>query len=162
MKTLHLARHGKSSWDMLGVSDLDRPLLEKGISNTMNMGITIEKKFGKPGLIITSPANRAIHTAIIFARSMNMKMQEVKINEKLYETDASTIIEIIEETNSKIDNLLIVGHNPTFTNLANLFLPSHIENLPTSGVVTIRFDSKSWNIINKTPIFTEVDFPKKE
>jgi phosphohistidine phosphatase len=162
MKTLHIVRHGKSTWDMPGISDLDRPLLEKGMSNAFLMGEILSKKYGKPGLIISSHANRALHTALLFARSMRVSMNVIQINEKLYESETSSVIEIVEETNSKIDHLVIVGHNPTFTDLANLFLPNRIDNIPTSGVVTLQFDSKDWDIIDKTPVFTEVEFPKKE
>lgn len=162
MKTLHLVRHGKSSWDMPGISDIDRPLIEKGMNNAYSMSRELEIKYGIPDMIICSSANRAIHTAIIFARTMRAKMGIIKIDEKIYEASTSTIIDIIEETSSKINKLLIVGHNPTFTDLANLFLPQHLDNLPTLGIVTMRFETKDWNIIDKTPVFTEVNFPKKE
>jgi len=88
-------------------------------------------------------------------------LRNIQIKSNIYEAETSSIVDLIEETSSDINNLLIVGHNPTFTNLANLYLTDYIENLPTSGVVTLNFDTKNWNIIDKQPISTEIDFPQK-
>jgi phosphohistidine phosphatase len=162
MKTLHIVRHSKSSWDFRGVSDFDRPLLENGILNSYTMAQGLYDKFGKVDLIITSPANRALHTAIIFASVSKINMDKVIINQNLYDCDTSTVSDIIEETNPEVNNLIVVGHNPSLTNLANLYLPDYLENIPTSGIVTLRFDTKKWGIIDLAPIFSEIDFPKKE
>jgi len=162
MKTLHLVRHGKSSWDLPEISDIDRPLLPKGITTNYEYASIIKKKFQKPDLILSSPACRAVHTALIVARVFEIKASQLIINEKIYESNVSTILKIIEETSENIDSLVIVGHNPTFTELANLFFPITINNLATSGIVTLQFDSKNWAITNKTPIFTEINSPKKD
>lgn len=161
MKTLHIVRHGKSSWDLPGVSDIDRPLIEKGILNNYHMAEFLKAKFNKPDLIYSSHASRAIHTAIIYAKIFEIDFNNIKISNILYQGDTSEIIDFIEETSSKINYLLIVGHNPVFTNLANLYLPEYIENIPTSGIVTLQFDIKDWNIIDKSVVASEFDFPKK-
>lgn len=160
MKTLHIVRHGKSSWDLLGVSDIDRPLMEKGLQNNYQMAERLKKKFEKPGLILSSPANRAIHTAIIFARTFGLDSSSIQINDKIYDNTPERIIELIEKVPENIDSLIIVGHNPTFTDLANLFLSNNIDNLPTSGVVSLQFQTKSWKIINAKPVFSQIDYPK--
>lgn len=162
MKTLHLLRHGKSSWDMTGAADIDRPLLVKGISNTQYVAQTIKEKYGLPDLIVSSPANRAIHTAIVFARSLGLNQNLIKINENIYEASASTIIDIIEDTPALVKSLVVVGHNPTFTEVSNLFLSIPIDNLPTSGIVTLQFNSKDWNIIDILPVNAEITYPKKD
>jgi phosphohistidine phosphatase len=42
---------------------------------------------------------------------------------------------------------MLVGHNPALTNFANRLLKVPIENLPTSGVVSISFDTDQWQNI---------------
>ena len=155
-------RHGKSSWDLSDISDIDRSLLPKGIENNYQYSSILKKKFAKPDLVITSPACRAMHTALIITRVFEISTFQIVINEKIYESNTSKIIEIIEETPDNIDGLIIVGHNPTFTDLVNLFLPTPVNNLPTSGIVTLQFDTKNWAITNKTPIFTEINSPQKD
>lgn len=162
MKTLHLIRHGKSSWDQLGVSDIDRSLIPRGISNSLHMGELIAEKYAVPDLIVSSPANRAVHTAILLARAMHANLKIIKLEKQVYEASTSTIIDIIEDTPVQVNSLAIVGHNPCFTDLANLYLPDYLENLPTTGVVTLKFDIKDWCIIDKLPNQSFIDFPKKD
>jgi len=126
------------------------------------MAQRLHDKYGKADLIVTSPANRALHTAIIFARVLKLYLDKIQIEESLYECETSSVIDIIEGVSSEVNNLIIVGHNPTFTNFANLYLPDYVDNIPTSGIVNLRFDTRKWNIIDIAPIFSEIDFPKKE
>jgi phosphohistidine phosphatase len=160
MKTLHIVRHGKSSWDLPGISDIDRPLIEKGVQNNYVMAERLKAKFEKPQLILSSPAIRAIHTAIIFARILNVSVEFIQFRNNIYESEPSFIFEIIEEAPININNLMIFGHNPTFTDFANHFLIPKIDNLPTSGIVSLQFNSKNWHIKNVKPILREVDYPK--
>ena len=162
MKTLHIVRHGKSSWDLVGISDRDRPLLEKGIANNYRAAERLKLKYLKPDMIYSSPANRAIHTAIIFSWVLETDTELIIIKNSIYETDTKKALELIKTTKADVDNLMIVGHNPVFTDLTNLFLKEHIENLPTSGVATFQFDTKDWDISAKSPISANIDFPKKE
>ncbi len=162
MKTLHIIRHGKSSWDLPGISDVDRPLIEKGIANNYLMAERLKQKYAVPELIYSSPANRAFHTSIIFSQTLEINFNNIIIKSIIYEGEAFEIIELIKETKSSINNLMIVGHNPVFTDLANLYLPDSIENVPTSGIVSLQFDIKHWDIRDKTPAHTNIDFPKKE
>ena len=59
-KILGIIRHGKSTWDYGSVSDLDRPLKESGINNTIDISQKIKKQDMMPDLIISSPAIRAL------------------------------------------------------------------------------------------------------
>jgi phosphohistidine phosphatase len=162
MKTLHIVRHGKSSWDYPGIPDIDRPLIDKGISNSYLMAEKFLKKHKKPALIYSSPAIRALHTAVIFTRTLKLSPSIIKINEKIYEGSTGSIISVIEETKSNINDVMVFGHNPIFTQLANLFLNEKIDNLPTTGIVTLTFDTDDWSIYEKLPLSAEVDFPKNE
>ncbi len=42
---------------------------------------------------------------------------------------------------------MIVGHNPALTDFANSFLKTPIDNLPTSGVVSVSFETDQWEKI---------------
>ena len=162
MKTLHLIRHGKSSWEQPGVADIDRALLPKGIVNSTLVAERIVALFGVPDKILSSPASRAIHTALIMARTMHFDESKVCIVPSIYESNTSNILEVIETTVPEINSLAIVGHNPTFTDFANLYLPDYLDNMPTSCVVTFKFDIKDWNIIDKMPVSSHIEFPKKD
>ena len=161
MKNLHIVRHSKSSWD-LNVADIDRPLNDKGINNSYLVADRLKKLFPTPELAITSPACRAMHTAVIFARVMGISGKKITFDERIYSASTKELLQIIAETSDSINNLIIFGHNNTFTEISNYFLPAQIDNLPTSGVTSLTFNSSNWAIEKLKPIKTNVDFPKND
>lgn len=162
MKFLHIIRHSKSSWDFPALSDVDRPLIEKGVLNTLLMVSRFKNKYPEPDLLLTSPAIRAFHTAVIFARGLNVSFDKIVLKEELYHGETATIIDLIKKVDNKIENLAIFGHNPVFTNLSNLYLDKYLDNLPTTGIVSLQFKSDNWNIEGLMPSNTYLDYPKKE
>lgn len=162
MKTLHILRHGKSSWDYPGIDDLDRPLIDRGIKNVIATGNYLLETFGEPDIIISSPAIRALHTAMLIARTCNVSYGKVIIDERIYENYSSSIIEVVEEMPANYDKIVVVGHNPMLTEFCNLFLPDYLENLPTAGLVTLTFDIREWSIVNQQPVASKVFFPRKD
>lgn len=162
-KTLHIVRHAKSNWDYDNISDIDRPLKLKGIKNAYEMARRIKIRNALPELIITSPANRAIHTAIIFARVFEFPLSKIIVEENLYATEQDSIIDIIKKTDNSVPSLMIFGHNPEFTNLANIFVKNTIDNISTAGIVSLVFDIDNWKDISKKKLVSELfDFPKKD
>jgi phosphohistidine phosphatase len=161
MKKLFLVRHAKSSWEEPGVSDIDRPLIPKGIRKT---GLVIEylKKQGvEIDLMVSSPAVRAHETAKIMAVGLDYPVNKIRIERKIYDGYYDRIIDIIYGTPNEVVNLMIFGHNPTMTNLANLFLHPGIDNMPTSCVVCISFNTEKWEEIPNSESNCEfVAFPK--
>ena len=77
MKTLYIVRHGKSSWDYDNIKDIDRPLKEKGILDADEMAGRLRDMGRKPERIISSPATRALHTATIFQRILQVPGDEL-------------------------------------------------------------------------------------
>ena len=160
MKQLYIIRHGKSSWD-LSVPDIDRPLKERGINDAYKMADRLLQKGQYPELILSSTANRASHSAIIFARIFELEESNIELNEHIYLTGTNTVLDIISKVDDSVNSLMIFGHNPTFTTFANHFLKDKIDWLPTSGVVSVSFDTKIWtNIPMAKPTTNFVIYPK--
>lgn len=148
-KILVIVRHGKSSWDYPGVSDIDRQLKERGIKDAYDMASRVQKKAFRPECILSSPALRALHTAIIFSRVLEFPADEIIINQDIYLSEADRILSVINETDDSLNSLMIFGHNPGFTELVNYLTELEIDNLPTSGVVIIRFNTDRWKGISR-------------
>jgi len=143
MKTLILLRHAKSSWNY-PLNDVDRPLILKGINRIINVSREYKNIFNKSNIIITSPANRAIHTAIILARETGLGFNKISINEFLY-TFSSTSVEIfIRSLSDKFDYVIFVGHNPAFTEIIKKLTNTIIDNLPTASWAKINFKENKW------------------
>lgn len=161
-KHLYIVRHGKSDRDFVDVPDYDRPLKERGIVDSYKMASVLVQKKIIPQAIITSHAIRALHTAMIFARTFKFPLKNINISEDLYLSSENKHLEIFKEIDDSINSLMIFGHNPSFTDLANYFLHNKIEEIPTSGVVGIKFENDSWkNIAKFKPIEYFFDYPKK-
>ena len=147
MKTLYLIRHAKASLENLRDRDSDRPLLEKGLRRTRHIIDYLQKKNTRVDLIISSPAVRAYDTARVLAHALNFPLENIKIERVIYNGNEDKIADLFYDLSSKIDKLMIVGHNPSITNFANLLLPEPIDYLPTSGLVCLQFDTNSWDEI---------------
>ena len=154
MKTLYIVRHAKASWEYPNLPDDDRPIIEKGIINTKLIIAELNKQKITVDLIISSHAKRAFETAKLIATGINYPVEKIEVNKFFYQVEPDIIFNIIFSVKDTIDSLMIVGHNPTLTQFANLLLKDKIEILPTSGVASISFETGKWNGIehakNKT------------
>ncbi len=162
MKTLYIVRHAKSSWDFPGLGDEERPLLEKGKKRTQKISKYLLEKNVSLDLILSSHATRALETAKILAHALAYPEDEIRISEQIYHSNADRLYDQFYDLSDDVEKLMIVGHNPTFTNFANHFLDEKIDWLPTSGIVSVSFDTAHWmklDIAKKTVNF--VIFPSE-
>ena len=149
VKTLYIVRHGKALQDYRLIHDYDRPLIEKGIVNNISVAKQLHAQYATPGLIISSHAARALHTAHIFARVTGYPHERVQVNENLYLDGEREAYSILESLPDELESVMIVGHNPDVTYIANTYA-TNIHSIPTSGVVTIRFEADQWIEIDKS------------
>jgi len=147
MKKLYIVRHAKSSWDHPELPDHDRPLTEKGKKRTKVVNDYLLKKNIKVDFIISSTAIRAIETARYIARAVGYPLKDIKVDPQLYHADIEKLKDQFFDLSDQFNNVMIVGHNPTFTNFVNLFLEPKIDWLPTTGIVCIEFDTNHWDKI---------------
>jgi phosphohistidine phosphatase len=162
-RKLFIIRHGKSSWDNDEMDDIDRPLAERGTKGAETMARRLMKMGLVPELVFSSPANRAVNTALIMARIWGVDPASLQIHDELYLASASEIGAVIEHAPGNVASLAIFGHNPSFTLFANTFLDDPLDNLPTAGVVVVTLESDSWKGIGREHVRgTCVDYPKRK
>lgn len=128
------------------LSDYDRDLIDIGIKRTHKVGNWLKSKEINPEIFISSPANRAYKTAKILAKTLSYDVDKIITIESLYPGSYENIIETLYPLPDKVEQILIVGHNPVITDVVNSFLePSQqINNLPTSAVASVTFNTNSW------------------
>lgn len=162
MKTLYLNRHAKSSWDDTSLSDFDRPLNNRGRRDVPLMSKILRSKIQKPDLIYSSPAKRAISTAVEIAKAFGYPKENIVQEIKIYDASISDLMRIINNTSEVNSTIMIFGHNPTFTMTSNYLSDKYIDNIPTSGFVQIEFECKKWSEIEgKTGKLVLFEYPKK-
>jgi phosphohistidine phosphatase len=149
MKKITLIRHGKSSWEY-NVTDRDRPLSTRGVTDAKLVADHfINKKIKIPTTIFSSPANRALSTCKIFVKTFGFSESSIKIIDDLYDFDGQNVINFIKELPNDYDDVMIFGHNHALTSISNIFGNTFIDNLPTSGLVSLNIDIEKWTDLKK-------------
>ncbi len=144
MKRLYLVRHGKSHWDCDWLSDFERPIAARGKREAPGIARALRANGPGPDLILSSPATRTYQTARIVSAGLGYDPQEIVLVEGLYEAMTRDVLEVISRVESSVEGLMIVGHNPATTSVANRLTNAGIDNVPTSGMVIIDYDTVSW------------------
>ncbi len=159
MKTLYIVRHAKSSWEYEGIKDIDRPLKKRGIVDAYLISTVLEKKIKTPSVFVSSCANRALHTALIFSYAFNYPLANIKISKSLYSFSDGYLIKTIKALDDGFDSAIIFSHDHGISDFVNAYGNHKIDHVPTCGVVGIKFKTDHWkNIKNGKTLFT--DFPK--
>ena len=162
MKRLYLIRHAKSSWKDPDLADFERPLNRRGKKDAPYMGKRLKKYEVTPDLIISSPAKRALKSATIIANEIDFPTNKIITDMSIYQADVPNLTDLIQNIDDSNNQVMLVGHNPDLTSLANYLSNYTISNIPTSGIFCIDFDISSWkNVAARKGIFIFFDYPKK-
>lgn len=148
MKTLVLVRHAKSSWEH-NLTDLDRPLSERGFSDAEMLSHYFKNYNFHPNYVFSSPANRALTTCNIFMEALNLSKKMLSVDHQLYDFGGQQVSQFIKSLDDNYQNVMIFGHNHAFTAISNIFGNKFIDNVPTCGLVMIEFDTVFWKTIDK-------------
>lgn len=149
MKKLTLIRHGKSSWDDPEISDWERPLKPRGKKDALLIGYKLKEENIIPDKIVSSSAKRAYDVAKIIAECTKYPESNIAVTDDIYLAALEHLIQIVQNLNDEWDHVFMFGHNPYFTEFANIFGTKSISNLPTTGVYQITFDCDKWQDISK-------------
>jgi phosphohistidine phosphatase len=161
MKRLTLMRHADAQWKDPEVADFARPLNRRGSGEAEAMGRRLTELALTPDLIIASPARRAQQTAEIVARELALPQRSIYCEEALYLAGAQEILQLTRAIGPLVPHLLIVGHNPGISELANLLARgSEIGGLATAAICSITFEAEQWaavgpaaarDVLNESP-----------
>jgi phosphohistidine phosphatase len=161
MKTIYLVRHAKSSWEDGNLDDHDRPLKGRGISDAHLISALLSQANDSPQALFSSPATRALHTAMIFARNLQFPFSAIAIREELYMCSEQQLLQLIKNLDEGVQSAMIFSHNPTITDFVNRCTDQRISNVPTTGVVSFHFDISSWKDATFNARLALFDYPKK-
>ncbi len=161
MKKLYLVRHAKSSWKEEGLSDFDRPLKGRGVRDAHSTGQWLLEQGNTADLFISSPATRAMHTALIFAQELQYPISKIRMESALYHGSPIDIYEALEKVDASVESVFLFGHNPTITNFVNQSIDHVIDNVPTTGVACLSFDTDSWAALGQEAELVFFDYPKR-
>ena len=144
MKTLLIIRHAKSSWSSGSGSDYERPLNDRGRFDAPRMGEFLLERGPFPDGILSSPAKRAITTALLIARGLGFPETSIQTEKNLYPADADRFQSILRGMEDAWSCACVVGHNPTITDYSGALTGETITNVPTCAVCAVELPITSW------------------
>lgn len=164
LRRLFLIRHAKSLWKELDlVEDQDRPLSERGISDAYGVFQRVHQLYASVDMVISSPAIRALHTALIFSKIYHYPNDRIQLTDVLYSAGVHGITSLLGNISNDISSLALFTHEPEISELANHWVEKgEIEKFVTSGVLVVDFLTQDWKSIHtKTPNFTAFICPNR-
>ena len=162
MKTLYLLRHAKSCWASADLKDSERPLTSRGEHDAFVMASRLREE-GPVQAIISSTAVRATSTARLIAEGIEFSTESIVLNSEMYLSGPNKLLEVVQNLDSGLSTVMLICHNPAITEFANCMSGASLDNVPTSGLVKLRFNSNNWaDAMLGTATLLEFDYPKKE
>lgn len=150
MKKLLLMRHAKSSWDDPDWTDFERPLTTRGRRDALAAGDALRTRNIKPGIVSSSPANRALTTARLLSKGVGYALEDIHVDERMYETGRAELLEVVHSLDDRHGTALLVGHNPGMQSLAMYLSTFRDPHFQTCAVVCLGFDVDSWKAVERS------------
>jgi phosphohistidine phosphatase len=151
MRRLMLLRHAKAERPAPGARDIDRPLAEGGREPAIRIGAYMAGHGLVPDLAICSSAKRARQTWEL-ALPAFAQAPRTTYDPRVYELDGAGLLELVCGATSQAQSLLLVGHNPSLEDLADLLIATGdlagrerlAEKFPTGALAVIDFPFDTW------------------
>lgn len=143
MKRIILIRHGQAEHS--AETDFQRALTEKGNHSIISVAQNLIDRHIFPQAIVSSSAQRTIETSLILCEAMRLPHRIVQYHNSLYSHGTDAYISEIFAQNDDVESLMIVGHNPSISQLARHFSSEFYISMPPGGFVVIDFETNKWN-----------------
>lgn len=135
MGLLMIMRHAKSDWSAGALTDHERPLNARGVAAATRMGEVLTDAGLVPDHIIASSATRTTSTAELAARSGGWSA-DIERTDRLYGATPDAVIEVVKAVPTSVGRLLVVGHEPTASELIGELTGARVQ-VKTATVVAL-------------------------
>lgn len=147
VRSLVLLRHAKAETPP-GMPDDKRPLSPRGHADAQAAGAWLAARL-VPDLVLCSPSKRTRQTWHAVATNLPAQADPVvHYEQRLYLGGADQLLQLVRETEEKIATVLLIGHNPTLSQLAFDLDPTggrlDSDGLRTSGL-SVHTVAGSWS-----------------
>ncbi len=113
-KRIVLIRHAKTEQ---GPVDIERALTDRGRRDATAIGELLRQGGITPDRVVVSPALRARQTWNS-AQAELADIAELNVDDRIYDNDVDGLFDVIRDTPAEVETLALVGHNPSFEQLA--------------------------------------------
>jgi phosphohistidine phosphatase len=148
MKRLYLVRHAKSSWANPGMADFDRPLNKRGKRDAPAMGHHLKSSREVcPDLVLCSPAKRARATSKRLLKALGCTKDRIVWCDGIYGGSTRDLLSLVHAAEEIHVEVMLIGHNPYMTDLAEDLSGEAVGNMPTCAVFCLDFDVATWSLV---------------
>lgn len=148
-KLLYLLRHSQSAEKQQGQTDKDRELTPQGVKESFQIGAYLHREKIFPDAIYCSVAERARMTAQLIADTIKLDLGRVIPDEELFQASVRTFLEFVQRLDDSYNSVLCIGHNPAISYLAEYLSKAEIGEIPTGGLVVLKFSLNNWEEVNE-------------
>ena len=142
MKTILLFRHAKSDW-AAEMPDAERPLAPRGEKAAVQMGRMITAAGSAPERAIVSSAARTRQTFDLACEAGGWDAS-ARVTDALYEATAAAVLAEIQAEPDDVATLVVVGHEPTTSQLTSLLIGGGAFDVKTAAVLRIDVPVVRW------------------
>jgi phosphohistidine phosphatase len=161
-KLLLIVRHAQAEQTNNVQKDFERELTTTGFADASRMGRFLSSKKIKPTAVFSSPAHRARTTAQLMAEQLGFDFTSIVLDQEIYESSVRKLMQLINGLDESLTQVMLVGHNPHLSYLAEYLTQYELGDLPACGVVAINFERQAWKeASNGTGKFTWLEYPEK-
>ncbi len=144
MKHIYILRHAKSSWKNLRLTDHERPLNPRGRRDAPAMAAHLKNLNIEISAIYSSTSQRTRETIVPFIESQGLPLDKIHYEKDLYHGMPQDYEYIIQNLESTQDHIMVVGHNPGITTIADRCSKAYIDNVPTCGFLILQTEINDW------------------
>lgn len=161
-KVLLIVRHAQAEQTNNVQKDFSRELTTTGYADASRIGRHLASKKLMPDAVFSSPAHRARTTTQLMTEQLGFNYDLIVFDEEIYEASARKLMQLINSLEETYTQVMIVGHNPHLTYLAEYLTQQEIGNIPTCGVAAIEFVNQPWKeVSNGTGKLAWLEYPEK-
>ena len=148
-KTLYLMRHAEAAAKEARQEDKSRELTQSGVKDAVNTGAWLREQNTNWDLIVSSSAIRAEQTALMVAEGMKLDHPRIVLEDVLFDASVRQLLDYVNNIEDAYQSVLIVGHNPAISYLAEYLTKADIGDMAPGAVVIIRFELSSWKLVSE-------------
>ena len=150
-RRLVIVRHAQAANQPPGGGpDRLRPLTDRGEADARaaarrlaHSGIVVQH-------IVCSPATRTDRTARIMAEALRYDVADLEHAAAAYSASLGDLLDVIAGTAPDVHTLMLVGHNPALSDLADLLVAGDtVPGLPTCAVVAVDLPIEDWSRVGR-------------
>lgn len=108
------------------------------------MGAVLKREIRTPDLVLASPARRTFTTAFLLCGALGIESNQIETDEQIFHASLDRLLQIVNELDDQHQEVMLIGHNPAISQLANLLLNEYSIMFSPCTLCSIDLPIDSW------------------